>query len=123
MEAVTPDPVEPPGQWLRDVRDHASGPVQVQLSCDWFVGFPVEMFVEGQPAYVGPEMLGLSQALTDDLIAHQRWWEEHASFDDDGERSEGDVERAGWRRWGEDGAYLVERLRTELGPGYEVTWV
>ena len=116
---------EQPGQWLRDVRDRSSGPVRVQLSCDFTVGFPVEVFVDGHPGYVGPEMLGISDGLATDLTEFQRWWEAHSSFDDDleDEDQESPAEKAEWRRWQEDGASLVERLKTELGPGFEVDWV
>jgi hypothetical protein len=70
-------------------------------------------------------MLGLSQELGADLMSWLKWWQEHAERDDDDadgvEEDAGNV--AAWGRWREDGARLLDRLRDELGPGFEVSWV
>jgi hypothetical protein len=132
--------------WLDGVIAGPSGKVRVHLSEDFLVDLPVEVeevdgpafraavaFVGLQPedvdgifGYVDPEMLGISASLAEDLRDFQRWWEEHSDLDDDEEQDdeEDDVveEDPAWAQWRATGWQLVERLRVELGPRYEVTW-
>jgi hypothetical protein len=72
-----------PAPWLNDIVSRSSVRVPVHLSPDWFVGFPVEVVVDGCPGYVDPSMLGISDGLRRDLESFQIWWEAHASIDDD----------------------------------------
>lgn len=41
-----------PAEWIRDLQRATAEPVRVQLSPDFFVEFPVEVFVETGPGYV-----------------------------------------------------------------------
>lgn len=120
-----------PGEWLRDVAAHTAGKVRVHLSPDWSVGFPVEVVVGGNPGYVGPCMLGITDALARDLQLFQSWWEEHSSFDDETddetdteeETDEKTEDGRGWSQWHREGRRLVDRLQAELGPSCDVVWI
>ena len=134
--------------WLDGVTAGPSGRVRVHLSVDAFVGFPVEVEEVDGPAFqaavafaglqpedvdgifacVGPEMLGISAFLAEDLKSFQRWWEEHGDpfgsddVDEEDEEDEAVEEDPAWARWRATGWQLVDRLQVELGPRYDVTW-
>jgi hypothetical protein len=116
-----------PAPWLNDIASRSSVRVPVHLSPDWFVGFPVEVVVDGCPGYVDPSMLGISDGLRRDLESFQIWWEAHASIDDDAPDDaapEGQPESyQGWREWNRTGWELVHRLQLELGTSCEVLWI
>ena len=93
--------------------------VRVMISPDMFVGFPVEVVVDGKAGYVDASMLGISASLAHDLEALQAWWELHTS---DGDEVPGAGDEAEWADWGRQGTLLVERLQAELGEDFYVTW-
>jgi hypothetical protein len=111
---------EEPGQWLREVRARTTRRVRVLISPDLYVGFPVEVVVDGRAGYVDAAMLGISASLRHDLEELQDWWEQHARDDDD-EETNAD-EEAAWDQWIHQGSQLVERLQSELGDDYHVSW-
>ena len=134
-----------PGAWLRAVAPGSLGKVRVRLSVDMCVDLPVEVEVVSGPmfrecvafagleledvdgifGYVGPEMLGISRSLAEDLRAFQRWWEEHGDPLGDASDQELDAmeQEPEWLRWEATGWQLLERLRRELGPRYDVQWL
>jgi hypothetical protein len=113
-------PAQKPGQWLREVRADTTRRVRVIISPDLSVGFPVEVVVNGKPGYVDGAMLGITAALRQDLEAFQDWWEQHTW---DGDEVVTDAsEDAEWAEWNRQGYRLVERLQSELGEDYHVTW-
>jgi hypothetical protein len=114
-------PVTQPGQWLRDVRSRTVRRVRVRVSPDHFVGFPVEVVVDGEPGYVDAEMLGISESLRHELEELQKWWEQHAWDDDDDDDRDDDVQDPGRIRWGQEHARLVQSLQLELGDDFYVT--
>jgi hypothetical protein len=109
---------EPPGQWLREARSGTVKRVRLLLSPDFSVGFPVEVVVDGEAGYVDADMLGISDSLRRDLEAFQEWWDEHADVDEDDDTAE-DLE---WEVWRRTGSGLLQRLQSELGEDYFVTW-
>jgi hypothetical protein len=111
---------EEPGQWLREVRARTTRRVRVLISPDHYVGFPVEVVVDGRAGYVDAAMLGVSASLRRDLEEFQDWWELHA-WDDEDEETNAD-EEAAWAAWMDQGSQLVERLQSELGDDYYVSW-
>lgn len=108
-----------PDRWLRDLQAATTGSVRVQLSPEVFVDFPVEVFDHRGPGYVSAETLGISQPLEVDLTRWLRWWQDRVGFGDEGGEDE-EMDADEWRQWNEDGARLLERLKDELGPGFEV---
>ena len=92
----------------------------MNLSPDLFVGFPVEVVVDGRPGYVDPDMLGISESLSRDLERFQDWWERHGADDEDAGDPSQDVE---WDNWRQHGNQLVKRLQSELGDDYVVAWI
>ena len=114
------EPAEEPGQWLREVRAETTRRVRVIISPDLSVGFPVEVVVNGKPGYVDAAMLGISAPLRHDLEAFQDWWEQH-TWDGD-EVATDATDEAQWAEWSRQGFRLVERLQSELGEDYHVTW-
>ena len=113
------EPAEEPGRWLREVRAETTSRVRVMISPDVSVGFPVEVVVDGKPGYVDASMLGISASLRHDLEAFQNWWELHTW---NGEEVTGVGDEAEWTEWSRQGTRLVERLQSELGEDYHVTW-
>lgn len=114
---MSPEQRKAPASWVRDLQARTKGPVEVQLSPDLGVEFPVEVFVENGPGYVRSETLGLSRKLVEELTQWQRWWEDHV--DVNGDEVTGGAE-AEWQSWSTQGDRLVERLRQELGSTFHV---
>jgi hypothetical protein len=108
-----------PAAWIRELRLSSGQPVKVQLSPDFFVDFPVEVFTETGPGYVSAQMLGVSDQLGSDLTAWQRWFNDHTDTGSEpmelGPQSE-------WDEWGRQGAGLLDRLKLELGPDFDIRW-
>ena len=104
-------------QWVRDLQERTTGPVRVQLTPDYLVTFPVEVFDATGPGYVARGTLGLAPDLEDELVEWQRWWEAHmVDYEPVGADDE-------WRAWANTGERLVERVQHELGPGFSVRMV
>ena len=104
-------------EWIDRLRAQAGEPVIVQLSVEQGVAFPVEVFDEHGPGFVGPRTLGLSQQLERDLTAWLRWWQQHASPTGDAVVAGDD---AAWRRWDREGDRLRQELQQELGREFRV---
>lgn len=119
-------PAFPQGSWLARLHAKPSNKVSVWLSEDYLVEFPIEVDINGRRGYVGPEDLGLSDALVADLLVFQRDWETMPSDEEDDEDPAPTTEltetQLGWMHWDKTGWRLVDRLRRELGPGGEVGW-
>jgi hypothetical protein len=62
-------------KWIDRLLAHTGERVNVQLSVEQGLTFPVEVFAEHGPAFVGPGTLGLSQQLEHDLIDWLSWWQ------------------------------------------------
>lgn len=116
-------PARKPGEWLRSLRASSTERVRVQLCAEVLVSFPVAVFVHGSPGFVGPEMLGISSELENDLVVWLRWWQERVGLGDDDDDDEADDVDEEWRGWQEEGALLLERLKLELGDDCDVDWV
>lgn len=106
-----------PAAWIRRLQRVSEGPVRVQLSPDFLVEFPVEVFAAHGPGYVSAEMLGLSDELGSDLTAWQRWFDDHT---DTGREPMELGPEPEWDDWRRQGDALRARLRQELGPGFDV---
>lgn len=106
-----------PEACIRDLLARTKGPVRVQLSSEVGVEFPVEVFDERGPGYVGSGTLGLSRELAHGLVLWHRWWEDHVDWCGSEETAGTDEE---WREWSEEGDRLLERLRQQLGPAFQV---
>jgi hypothetical protein len=104
-------------EWIDRLVAESTTPVRVQLSPEQEVGFPVEVFVEHGPGFVGPGALGLSQELETDLIEWLRWWQHHISPGGDEVVGGGEAE---WHRWGQERERLRKRLQSELGGEFRV---
>lgn len=89
----------------------------MQLSPDFLVQFPVEVFGETGPGYVSAEAIGLSDDLGADLVSWQRWFDDH--MDTGREPMELGL-RSEWDEWSRRGDELLERLKQELGPDFDV---
>lgn len=107
----------PRAEWVDRLVARSSGPVGVQLSPEQGVGFPVEVFVEHGPGFVGPGTLGLSHEIEHELIAWLQWWKDHVSPGGDEVVGGGEVE---WRRWVQERDRLRQRLQSELGDAFRV---
>jgi hypothetical protein len=106
---------------VKDLQARTEGPVLVQLSPEIQVTFPVEIFFDERgPGYVPAADLGLSVELEEELTTWLHWWQTHV--DPGGEEVIAGT-RGQWRQWNEDGDRLLQRLREELGPGFQVRWV
>jgi len=106
-----------PAPWLEELVARSDGPVEVQVSPEILVDFPVEVFDETGPGFVRAGSLGISVALQQELIVWLRWWQVHVNVNGD-EVIAGDEDE--WRRWERDGSSLRERLQQELGPDFSV---
>ncbi|MBA2952703.1 hypothetical protein GON03_22015 [Nocardioides sp. MAH-18] len=104
-------------KWIDRLLAQTVGPVNVQLSPEPGLTFPVEVFAEHGPGFVAPGTLGLSQQLEHDLIDWLSWWQRHVSPGGD-EVVDGDD--AEWRRWGHEGERLRQVLQQELGQEFLV---
>jgi hypothetical protein len=51
------------------------------------------------------------------LVLWHRWWEDHVDWCGSEETAGTDEE---WRAWSEEGDRLLERLREQLGPAFQV---
>jgi len=99
--------------------------VQVHLSCDHLVDVPIESDLYGRFGYIDPADLGLSEALVQELRDYQRRWEETPEVPSDDEDdvdsdAEGEQQAEALGPTDDWTKALLERLRTELGPGYVV---
>jgi hypothetical protein len=104
-------------KWIDRLVAQTGEPVHVQLSPEQQVRFPVEVFVEHGPGFVGPGTLGLSQQLERDLIDWLSWWQQHVSPGGDAIVNGDDAE---WRRWALEGERLRQVLQRELGQEFLV---
>ena len=103
--------------WVRDLVQQGLRAVQVQVSADFYVDFPVEILAARGPVYIDPADLDLTPALVADLVRWQQWFTEHTDIGSE------DIEIGGpeaWADWREGGAQLAQRLQAELGPAFEV---
>jgi hypothetical protein len=116
-DVVSAERREAPALWVRELQGRNKRPVELQLSCETGVDFPVEVFDERGPGFVGTGTLGLSRDLENDLIRWQRWWENHV--DEYGTEATGGTD-AQWQSWSTTADRLAERLRQELGPAFQV---
>ncbi|CAN5146992.1 hypothetical protein BH09ACT12_BH09ACT12_37010 [soil metagenome] len=98
--------------WIDRLVAQTDQPVKVQLSPEQGVAFPVEVFGEHGPGFVGQGTLGLSLHLEDALMCWLRWWQRHVSPGGDEVVDGDDVE---WRRWSHEGERLRQALQQELG--------
>lgn len=115
---MCPQPREERSSWIRDLLARSEGPIHVRLSPDVDVDLPVEIVVGHGPTYIARGMLGLTPSLEDDLCQWQRWWEDH--YDAVADESLGSEDE--WRSWEQAGTRLVDRLREDLGTGFDVRW-
>jgi hypothetical protein len=106
-----------PATWIRELPRSTDGRIRVQLSPDFFVDFPVEVFGEHGPGYVSAEMLGVSDELGSDLPTWQLWFDDHM---DTGREPMEMGPQPEWDEWESRGEALLQRLRTELGPDFDV---
>src|SRR3954453_9519455 len=106
------DERRPRATWIDRLEAASAEPVMVQLSPEPGVTFPVEVFPDHGPGFVGPDALGLSQQLERDLINWLHWWQHHVSPGGDEVVTGDDAE---WRRWGREGQRLRQALQQELG--------
>ena len=103
--------------WIDHLVAESEGPVMVQLSLETGVAFPVEVFADHGPGFVGPVALGVSQQLEQGLLDWLLWWKQRVSPGGDevvgGDESE-------WRQFGREAARLREALQQELGNDFVV---
>jgi hypothetical protein len=111
------DERRPRATWIDRLVAASAEPVIVQLSPEPGVTFPVELFTDHGPGFVGPDALGLSQQLERDLINWLHWWQPHVSPGGDEVVTGDDAE---WRRWGQEGQRLRQALQQELGEAFLV---
>jgi len=124
-EAYDLDKPDAPGleleRWMRYARS-ADGPVlEVMCGSGRFL-LPLALAgidIDGTDPSVDANMLGISASLRQDLEELQNWWEQHAWDDDDETNAD---EGAEWDQWMDEGSRLVERLQSELGEDYHVSW-
>ena len=112
---------ETSGGWLRRVQSQTPGKVCIKLSPEVLVDFPVEVFVGRGPGYVRAHMLGISPQLEVDLIQWLRWWQERVGLGDIDDEEVDDEESAEWSHWDQAGDELCQRLKEELGSGFDVS--
>jgi hypothetical protein len=103
--------------WIDRLVAASAEPVNVQLSSEPGVRFPVEVFADRGPGFVAPGSLGLSQQLERDLIDWLHWWEHHVSPGGDAVVAGDDAE---WWLWGQEGQRLRQALQRELGEEFLV---
>jgi hypothetical protein len=104
-------------RWIDRLLAQTVGQVNVQLSPEQGLTFPVEVFAEHGPGFVDSGTLGLSQQLEHDLIEWLSWWQRHVSPGGDEVADGDDVE---WRRWADEGERLRQVLQQELGHEFKV---
>lgn len=103
--------------WIDRLVAASDEPVNVQLSPEPGVAFPVEVFADAGPGFVGPDTLGLSQQLERDLVDWLRRWEHHVRPGGDEVVAGNDAE---WLLWGREGQRLRQALQEELGEEFLV---
>jgi hypothetical protein len=116
-EAVCAEQRVAPAAWIRDLQELTKGQVMVQLSLDIGVEFPVEVFGERGPGYVGPGTLGLSRDLEVGLTRWQLWWADHVEVCGDEVTGRTIHERGDWSQ---EGNRLRERLGQQLRSRFRV---